>query len=124
METKTLTRLTVGEMLTTCNLKVKIGSKEGGGFVFCGNVAEVDLMGIDREIIDDMKASRNRAQREITSLKNRPKDFEAFVSEMERKRKQYARKLGGGSRLSTQQKRNSQQARRLIRNGNRAFRII
>lgn len=121
METKTLTRLTVGEMLTTCNLKVKIGSREGGGFVFCGNVAEVDLMGIDREIIDDMKASRNRAQREITYLKNRPKDFETFVSEMERKRKQYARKLGGGSRLSTQQKRNSQQARRLIRNGNRAF---
>lgn len=96
METKTLTRLTVGEMLTTCSLKVKIGSREGGGFVFCGNVAEVDLVGIDREIIDDMKASRSRAQREITYLKNRPKDFETFVSEMERKRKQYARKLGGG----------------------------
>lgn len=96
METKTLTRLTVGEMLATRNLKVKIGSKEGGGFIFCGNVAEIDLMGIDREIVDDMKASRSRAQREITSLKNRPKDFETFASDMERKRKQYSKRLGGG----------------------------
>ena len=77
---------TVGDYIGK-DIKVKLGAKDGSAFVFCGNLADIDICDVDETIRNNYMVSLENAKKAIKNLSAKDRSYTAYEREMKRKLK-------------------------------------
>lgn len=75
---------TVGDLIGR-DIKVKLGAVNGSGFVFCGNLKDVDICDVDEAIRNQYQITLKIAKDTIRLLKDKDLSYEAYEREMLKK---------------------------------------
>lgn len=84
--TTEIKEMTVLELIDKTKFRVKLGAKNGSGFVYCGRIDKLDIETLDKLIQISYRDTIARAEATINTLTKKPKSYKAFSEEMMKKK--------------------------------------
>lgn len=78
--------MTVSELTSGNYGNIKLGANNGSGFVFCGDVSNIDVEQLDHIVIDHLCKAKKNAQIRVKRLKHKPIDYIDYEQYCARKR--------------------------------------
>lgn len=76
--------MTIEELIDTLDIKVKLGAKRGSAYIFCGQIGDMDIDGLDTDIIEGYKLNLMKTKGTIKANESKPKAYKDYKAEQSR----------------------------------------